>query len=151
MFLWTDDRIEALSRMWLEEGLSASQIGARLGTSRNSVIGKVHRLGLRLRPAEVRKRKTEALFGNYILSAIKPPRHLPETIAPRASRCDLHDLEPFDRKCRYPHGDAPPYAFCGGDAIPGSSYCLAHLQACYTNPPPRAAAFVERQLEEVSA
>ena len=148
---WTDDKIEALSRMWLEEGLSASQIGARLGTSRNSVIGKVHRLNLRLRPAEVRKRKTEALFGNYILNTIKPPRHFPEVFAPSGSRCAIEDLEAFDRRCRYPHGDAAPYTFCGGVSVPGSSYCLSHLQACYTQPPKAAAAFVESQVGEVFA
>ena len=144
---WTDDKIEALSRMWLKEGLSASQIGAKLGTSRNSVVGKIHRLGLGLRPAHVRQRKTEALFGSYI--TIKPPRHFPEVYAPNGSRCAIEDLEAFDRKCRYPHGAAAPYTFCGGTAVPGSSYCLAHLQACYTQPPKAAAAFVEQQAGEV--
>ena len=44
---WTDERVERLSRLWLE-GLSASQIATDLGegVSRNAVIGKVHRLGL---------------------------------------------------------------------------------------------------------
>ncbi len=44
---WTDERVEHLSRLWLE-GRSASQIAAALGAglTRNAVIGKVHRLGL---------------------------------------------------------------------------------------------------------
>ncbi len=44
---WTDERVELLSRLWLE-GRSASQIAATLagGLTRNAVIGKVHRLGL---------------------------------------------------------------------------------------------------------
>ena len=43
---WTDDRVELLKKLW-SDGLSASQIAAELGgISRNSVIGKVHRLGL---------------------------------------------------------------------------------------------------------
>jgi GcrA cell cycle regulator len=43
---WTDERVEALRRLWAE-GLSASQIAAQLGgVSRNAVIGKVHRLKL---------------------------------------------------------------------------------------------------------
>lgn len=43
---WTDERVELLKRLW-GEGLSASQIAARLGgVTRNAVIGKVHRLGL---------------------------------------------------------------------------------------------------------
>src|SRR5438034_8785739 len=43
---WTDERVEALKRLW-SEGLSASHIAAELGgVTRNAVIGKVHRLGL---------------------------------------------------------------------------------------------------------
>src|SRR5260370_4933182 len=43
---WTDDRVEVLKKLW-GDGLSASQLAAELGClSRNSVIGKVHRLGL---------------------------------------------------------------------------------------------------------
>jgi GcrA cell cycle regulator len=44
---WTDERVQLLSRLWLE-GKSASQIATALGggLTRNAVIGKVHRLGL---------------------------------------------------------------------------------------------------------
>jgi GcrA cell cycle regulator len=44
---WTDERVDVLSRLWLE-GKSASQIAGLLGggLTRNAVIGKVHRLGL---------------------------------------------------------------------------------------------------------
>ena len=43
---WTDERVEILTKMWAE-GNSASQIAKELGgVTRNSVIGKVHRLGL---------------------------------------------------------------------------------------------------------
>ncbi|WP_455478816.1 GcrA family cell cycle regulator [Bartonella sp. B10] len=43
---WTCERVELLKKFW-SEGLSASQIAARLGgVSRNAVIGKVHRLKL---------------------------------------------------------------------------------------------------------
>ena len=44
--MWTDERVEQLTKLWAE-GLSASQIAAQLGgVSRNAVIGKVHRLHL---------------------------------------------------------------------------------------------------------
>ncbi|MEM9268263.1 MAG: GcrA family cell cycle regulator [Pseudomonadota bacterium] len=43
---WTDERVEALKKMW-GDGKSASQIAKELGgVTRNAVIGKVHRLGL---------------------------------------------------------------------------------------------------------
>ena len=44
---WSEDRVSTLKQLWAD-GLSASQIAARLGmgVTRNAVIGKVHRLNL---------------------------------------------------------------------------------------------------------
>ncbi|GGC27400.1 hypothetical protein GCM10011371_13690 [Novosphingobium marinum] len=51
---WTDERIEQLKKMW-EGGATASQIADELGgVSRNAVIGKAHRLGLKARPSPVK-------------------------------------------------------------------------------------------------
>ncbi len=48
---WTDERIATLTKMW-ESGATASQIADELGgVSRNAVIGKAHRLGLKARPS----------------------------------------------------------------------------------------------------
>ena len=55
---WTDERIEQLRTMW-EKGLTASQIAEELGgVSRNAVIGKAHRLGLKARPSPVKSVET---------------------------------------------------------------------------------------------
>lgn len=65
---WTEERIEILKRLWAE-GLSGEAIAAQLGgVSRNSVIAKIHRLGVsgRAKPAGVggrsgpRRRKSTA-------------------------------------------------------------------------------------------
>jgi GcrA cell cycle regulator len=51
---WTDDRIAVLKKLW-EGGSTASQIAEELGgVSRNAVIGKAHRLGLKSRPSPVK-------------------------------------------------------------------------------------------------
>jgi GcrA cell cycle regulator len=51
---WTDERINQLKSLW-ENGLTASQIAEELGgVSRNAVIGKAHRLGLKSRPSPVK-------------------------------------------------------------------------------------------------
>ena len=51
---WTDERIATLKKMW-EGGSTASQIAEELGgVSRNAVIGKAHRLGLKSRPSPVK-------------------------------------------------------------------------------------------------
>src|SRR5271165_7200470 len=46
-FVWDDERVNMLSHM-VEDGASSSHAAAQLGITRNAVIGKVHRLGLRL-------------------------------------------------------------------------------------------------------
>ncbi|WP_375289697.1 GcrA family cell cycle regulator [Qipengyuania sp.] len=54
---WTDERIAKLKTMW-EGGATASQIAEELGgVSRNAVIGKAHRLGLKARPSPVKEKE----------------------------------------------------------------------------------------------
>ena len=56
---WTDQRIDHLKTLW-EKGLTASQIADELGgVSRNAVIGKAHRLGLKSRPSPVKANEPE--------------------------------------------------------------------------------------------
>jgi GcrA cell cycle regulator len=56
---WTDQRIDQLKSLW-EKGLTASQIADELGgVSRNAVIGKAHRLGLKSRPSPVKANEPE--------------------------------------------------------------------------------------------
>ncbi len=57
---WTDERIARLKDMW-EGGATASQIAEELGgVSRNAVIGKAHRLGLKARPSPVKEKEKPA-------------------------------------------------------------------------------------------
>jgi len=57
---WTDERIATLTKMW-ESGATASQIADELGgVSRNAVIGKAHRLGLKARPSPVKANDAKA-------------------------------------------------------------------------------------------
>lgn len=80
---WTDQRIETLTKMWTE-GKSASDIAKELGeVTRNAVIGKVHRLGLKGRvtketkpvveapkkPAKPKVEKTEVVESEELLGA----------------------------------------------------------------------------------
>ena len=56
---WTDEMVEDLKRMW-EEGLTTGEIGKRLGVSKNSIVGKVHRLQLSGRPSPIKKKDAPA-------------------------------------------------------------------------------------------
>jgi GcrA cell cycle regulator len=51
---WTDDRVEILNKLW-GQGLSGSQIASRLGgVTRNAVVAKTWRMGLKRGEAECR-------------------------------------------------------------------------------------------------
>lgn len=54
---WTIDRVETLKTLWAAGDLSASRIAAEMKTTRNAVLGKVHRLGLASRSPAVSERK----------------------------------------------------------------------------------------------
>ncbi|QDH34263.1 GcrA family cell cycle regulator [Porphyrobacter sp. YT40] len=79
---WTDERIATLRKMW-EGGATASEIATELGgVSRNAVIGKAHRLGLKARPSPVKandKKKPAA--------PVKKPAPAPER-APAEPRAE---------------------------------------------------------------
>ena len=79
---WTDERIERLTKMW-EGGATASQIAEELGgVSRNAVIGKAHRLGLKARPSPVKPNEKPA-----VAAAEPAPRAAkPEAEAPREDK-----------------------------------------------------------------
>lgn len=84
---WTEERIEKLTKMW-EGGSTASQIADELGgVSRNAVIGKAHRLGLKARPSPVKaNEKSEAPAAPAapkVAKPVAPPPPEPKVAAPR--------------------------------------------------------------------
>ena len=135
---WTDERVELLKKLW-GGGLSGSQIAGELccGLTRNSVIGKVHRLGLPTR-ARVNgeagslarglrkpraKRQSRAVAWKRPLS--------PENIIPVRQRRTL--LQLTENTCRWPIGDpaTPEFFFCGARPLDGLPYCNYHSRAAY--------------------
>ncbi|PEQ10485.1 GcrA cell cycle regulator [Novosphingobium sp. PC22D] len=86
---WTDERIERLTKMW-EGGATASQIADELGgVSRNAVIGKAHRLGLKARPSPVKPNEKP-------VRAAPPPKKpaAPAEPAPRAAEPPAVEAKP---------------------------------------------------------
>ena len=138
-FTWTDENIEALKKLWAE-GYSASQISARIGGTRNSVIGKVHRMGLASRVTHNRVSRTSATKlhaeahrrrANRAarIERSRPPtdtQDMPPIVFEDGPGVALLDLEPHH--CRWPLGELMRRSteFCGHDHQPGSPYCAFH-------------------------
>jgi GcrA cell cycle regulator len=151
---WTDERVEQLKQMWID-GLSASQIAARLGgVTRNAVIGKVHRLGLsgrgaptrvtRRRPASPRAARSQSASPAPRREATKKPVAVPapepeevEFVSDPATQANLLELN--EQTCKWPIGDPGDenFHFCGQRSAPGLPYCAAHAKKAYQPLPSR--------------
>ncbi len=83
---WTEERIATLTKLW-EGGATASQIAEELGgVSRNAVIGKAHRLGLKSRPSPVKANDKKTAKKKAAAPAKKAaPKPKAKTAAPKAS------------------------------------------------------------------
>jgi GcrA cell cycle regulator len=107
---WTDERIDQLRTMW-EKGLTASQIAEELGgVSRNAVIGKAHRLGLKARPSPVKAAETAKPA-----KAPVPPRAAAPAPAPAPPRPAAPARAPA----------APPPARAAAPAAPSAAPTVA--------------------------
>ena len=82
---WTDERIATLKKMW-EGGSTASQIAEELGgVSRNAVIGKAHRLGLKSRPSPVKANEKKKAAPKAKAPPKPAPKAAPKPPAPKAA------------------------------------------------------------------
>jgi len=104
---WTPERTAALMALWNED-LSTSEIGRRLGITKNAVIGKVHRLGLPQRRPSPKPREEEVV-------------HYLRLDGVSSGMCIWPIGEPGDRD----------FHFCGEPALPGKPYCASHCQLAY--------------------
>ncbi|MEL6531193.1 MAG: GcrA family cell cycle regulator [Pseudomonadota bacterium] len=81
---WTDERIGTLKKMW-EGGSTASQIAEELGgVSRNAVIGKAHRLGLKSRPSPVKANEKKKAAKKAAAKPATAKKAAPKTAKPAA-------------------------------------------------------------------
>jgi GcrA cell cycle regulator len=135
-------------------GLSAAQICREIDNpSRNSVIGKLHRLGLSqpkrkapLKTDVVRKRRNggavmktiksrmvDAIKAEKFASGLPAEPDIPfqDEDIPIAQRCSIMHLT--SSTCRYPVGmpGTEEFFFCGGPTILGAPYCRTHCGVCF--------------------
>ena len=128
---WSDEEVEILREM-VGKGASMRMIGDRVGRTRNAVIGKKDRLGIkgpnseRINPLVKRNRREK--------SAEKPkPRikrdsvyYVEAVIVPEGERRGL--LDRLDNQCCFPIGDPlkEDFHYCNREREDGKSYCAHH-------------------------
>ena len=75
---WTDEMVEELKKLWAE-GVTTGEIGRRLNISKNSIVGKVHRLGLSGRPSPIKK-KSDSEKTEKSAKPAKPAKEKKQTV-----------------------------------------------------------------------
>lgn len=133
---------DSLLRQLYADGFSFSQIAGQLGCglSRNAVIGRAHRIGLRgrsvTRPVKPRIPKASRRSTFVGLSREEKARRQIEARLARQQQPEPEFIgkplmEISDGECRYPEGEGLNITFCAQPVQPGDSYCPAHCAVCY--------------------
>jgi GcrA cell cycle regulator len=142
---WTNERVEELRRLW-GQGQTASRIADLLGgVTRNAVIGKAHRLGLRGRPSPIRREEGAVVTRPAPVARVStpaptkaelPPVEVPRAMTPPPAPAASQPKTAtggHGRSCSWPMGDPKQagFHFCGGEAVPGRPYCASHCGMAY--------------------
>lgn len=147
--IWTDEAVEELKRMW-DRGMTTGQIAKALNVTKNSIIGKVHRLCLTARPSPIKKTDTASKEKNQVTkeAPVKEKKKTIEATQPKAATKEVSvkstqkpivettniPLVKLDNHtCRWPMGDPrdDDFCFCGKRIRTGQTYCEEHAAIAY--------------------
>lgn len=136
---WTDEIVREFRKLW-GEGHSTQEIARRLGTSKNSVVGKSFRLELNRRPSPIRPRNPEGKipprkqsFLPPLVSTPCPPERLPPAAhvqPPRPIQPPTPIISRRKMACCWPLGEpgTKTFRFCDQPSIAGKPYCSEHAK-----------------------
>lgn len=154
--VWTDRQIGRLCDLWAQEPrIPTAEIGRQLDMSKNSIVGKAHRLGLPSRPSPIKHDGIRATpvrkpritlppllaLPSLIADIVIPPPPKPVFVAPDPAE---PSPEPFfktrpSQTCCWPVGDpgTRSFRFCDAE-IPASRvpYCAEHRKVAFTRTVP---------------
>jgi GcrA cell cycle regulator len=152
--MWTEQTIGELRRLALE-GKSAAWIATAIGApSRNAVIGKARRLGVKLngtrsesaatdspappptRDAARKAATPRARTRAPVVRREKTPGRrgiFAESEAPDVRRVGLAEIG--EAECRWPLGEPAQddFAYCGIPVAKGQTYCACHCRLAYSS------------------
>jgi GcrA cell cycle regulator len=136
MMVWTDERVDKLRELFAQK-LSPKEIAAKMGNglTRNAILGKCHRLGLKFeaklaKPKRAKATRYATRWGAYSVET-KPGELPPETVVDLSPlNIPLADIRAL--QCRWVSNEQP-VLFCGHSA-PVGSWCPAHRAVVFKPP-----------------
>jgi len=145
---WDEGADNKLSVLW-NEGHATSEIGRRMGVSKNSIISRAHRIGLpgrqspifahdpskpprQPKPRPVKKYNTtipELPSEKAMPDAFKPVFAAPVATPPLPIAPSWTRSKP----CQWPIGEpgTKTFRFCDDISVPGRPYCPEHCRRAY--------------------
>ena len=129
---WTPERIAQL-RALAASGLTASQVGRRMGVSRNAICGKAWREEIVwgrianrdvIRPKRIRRKRIKPMAPVIVVEPVEPIV-LTEPVPTGESTLD---------GCQWLHGEAVERNFCGAPVMFNRSWCPYHYGVVFNIP-----------------
>ncbi len=150
---WNEERIQVLTELW-EQGFTAKQIAERLGgvISRNAVIGKATRLGIKQPPRHLspkaprnRPRKkvlvpaTHRQAINWGVTTVRSTNKQTATqdVAPKPRCIDIMELNGDTCRAVVGRNTKGLATYCGDRVMIGKSFCPGHCAQYYQPAMPR--------------
>jgi len=154
---WTEEAVARLRALWAESH-STAEIGRRMGTSKNAIIGKAHRLRLAPRASRIREKGTgtprkpavprirgpslpplAAVAGSAPakpVSLLTPPKPAVPVQAQAPRPATVFKPLAGKQPCCWPIGEPGTrgFRYCDGPAAPGKPYCAEHSSQAYVAP-----------------
>jgi GcrA cell cycle regulator len=146
---WTNEAIERLKMLWAG-GMTARNIAMEFGCTKNSVIGKVHRLGLEQRGSPLPREANSRYRPSRIVRTTRQAVARPVVIAPLPDITALAIVPDTPMPaimsvrnglCRWPIGNPPEmdFRFCLAAIRGDQTYCSHHTRMAYQSPAQRTA------------
>jgi GcrA cell cycle regulator len=137
---WSPETTARLAELW-EKGLSASLIGAELGVTRNSVLGRAFRLGLgkrreaypqaRRRVPTWRKKPDPTSRPSRVLVVKSNVEFFDPTLTSNFCANPVDILGITADQCRWVIGEPRELKFCGEAKFANHSFCARHSRIAY--------------------
>lgn len=135
---WSDSLTAQVTELWNQTRLSATEIGRKLGRTRNSVLGKINRLGLLgtsgrmpcVNEHSYEKKANKAARRTASPRALRPRSRsrdavvLPPALGAATTPRNIPFLQTEDGQCRYMAGE--DRVCCGHPTVWGTSWCAQH-------------------------
>ena len=147
---FSEAELRELRDLWAQ-GISTAEIGRRMNRSKNSIVGKAHRLNLPARASPIIRDSPNRGHRRYVQRAVGatlpplaserpvPTPSRPIFVAPAPTPSGVQFHAPRSAPCVWPIGTpgAKGFKYCDAPNVPGRPYCQEHHAIAYVKRRPR--------------